>query len=95
MTTHFASGDGKCAGRRAFESGSRHSGLWTNRSAGPYRQWVHEHVFETVDGGTPVLDVVRYAVPFDALLHRWLLAPDIARIFEFRTGALQARSAER
>ncbi len=56
---------------------------------GPYRQWIHEHTFEPRDGGTLALDVVRYAVPLDPLLHRWFVRPDIQRIFQFRTTELQ------
>lgn len=62
---------------------------------GPYRQWVHEHVFQPVNGGTRAIDSVQYAVPFDRLLHRWWVAPDIARIFEFRARALLARFTEK
>ena len=60
---------------------------------GPYRQWIHEHTFEARDGGTLAHDVVRYAVPFDFLTHRWLIRPDIERIFKFRMGALRNRFA--
>ncbi len=56
---------------------------------GPYRQWVHEHTFEARDGGTLARDVVRYAVPFDWLLHRWFIRPDIERIFAYRQQALR------
>lgn len=58
---------------------------------GPYRLWVHEHTFEVRDGGTLARDQVRYAVPFDWLLHRWLVRPDIEEIFSFRTEALRNR----
>jgi ligand-binding SRPBCC domain-containing protein len=58
---------------------------------GPYRLWVHEHTFETVDGGTLARDRVRYAVPFDGLVHRWLVRPDIEKIFQFRSAALKKR----
>jgi ligand-binding SRPBCC domain-containing protein len=51
---------------------------------GPYRLWRHEHVFEPRDGGTLCRDHVQYAVPFDFLTHRWLVRPDIERIFAFR-----------
>lgn len=64
---------------------------------GPYRQWIHEHTFEPRNGGTLARDVVRYAVPFDALLHRWFVRPDIEKIFEFRAAELKrlfASSAE-
>lgn len=56
---------------------------------GPYRQWVHEHTFEARDGGTLARDFVRYAVPFDLLLHRWFIRPDIERIFAYRQQALR------
>ena len=56
---------------------------------GPYRQWIHEHTFEPCNDGTLARDLLRYAVPFDALLHRWFVRPDIERIFEFRAVALK------
>ena len=51
---------------------------------GPYRLWRHEHTFEPCAGGTLCRDRVRYAVPFDFLAHRWLVRPDIERIFAYR-----------
>ena len=58
---------------------------------GPYRLWVHEHTFESRAGGTVARDHVRYAVLLDFLVHRWLVRPDIERIFQFRTEALRKR----
>jgi len=58
---------------------------------GPYRQWILEHTFEPRNCGTLARDLVRYAVPFDALLHRRLVRPDIERIFEFRAAELRRR----
>lgn len=58
---------------------------------GPYRQWIHEHSFEERDGGTLVRDRIRYAVPFDFLVHRWLVRQDIERIFAYRGQMLRAR----
>ena len=58
---------------------------------GPYRQWIHEHMFEARDGGTLARDVVHYAVPFDFISHRWLVRPDVEKIFPFRQEALRAR----
>jgi len=58
---------------------------------GPYRLWIHEHTFAPRDGGTLARDRVRYAVPFDGLLHRWFVKPDIEKIFQFRAGALRER----
>jgi len=54
---------------------------------GPYRKWIHTHRFEPGEGGTFVKDEVDYAVPgwfLEPVLHRWLIQPDIERIFEYR-----------
>ena len=56
---------------------------------GPYRMWIHEHTFEERDGGTLVRDRVRYAIALDLFVHRWLVRPDIERIFRFRTEKLR------
>jgi len=55
---------------------------------GPYRLWVHEHTFAEADGGTLCRDDVRYAVPGGALVDRWLVRPDIERIFAYRREVL-------
>jgi ligand-binding SRPBCC domain-containing protein len=56
---------------------------------GPYRLWVHEHTFEEVEGGTLCADHVRYAVPGGALVNRFLVEPDVRRIFAYRHEKLQ------
>jgi ligand-binding SRPBCC domain-containing protein len=60
---------------------------------GPYRLWIHEHNFELRDEGTLVRDFVRYAVPFDWLLHTLVVRPDVVRIFAYRAECLQRRFA--
>ena len=62
---------------------------------GPYRQWIHEHTFEPRDGGTLARDRVLYAVPLDFFVHRWLVQPDIKKIFAFRTQELRKRFSKR
>jgi ligand-binding SRPBCC domain-containing protein len=56
---------------------------------GPYRQWIHEHSFDSDEKGTLVRDHVRYAVFFDFIVHRWLVRPEVERIFAFRAAALK------
>jgi len=57
---------------------------------GPYRTWIHEHVFVQRDGGTLVLDRVRYAVPFGALADRLFVRRALHRIFDFRRTTITA-----
>jgi len=56
---------------------------------GPYRLWHHVHSFEEREGGTLCRDRVRYAVPFDRLVHALLVRPDIERIFAHRREVLR------
>lgn len=54
---------------------------------GPYRLWYHEHTFEERGGRTVCRDHIRYAVPggpLSGLIRRWLVTPDIERIFAYR-----------
>ena len=55
---------------------------------GPYREWVHEHRFESRSGGTVVVDRVDYAVLGGRLVNRLLVRGDLERIFDYRTEAL-------
>ena len=58
---------------------------------GPYSFWHHTHEFREVDGGTEVLDTVKYMVPFGPLgsiLHGLIIRRDIENIFEYRTKVL-------
>ncbi len=56
---------------------------------GPYREWIHEHLFEECSGGTLVLDSVRYKVPGGRLASRLFVRPDVERIFAFRQKKLR------
>jgi ligand-binding SRPBCC domain-containing protein len=54
---------------------------------GPYALWEHTHRFEDAEGGTRVLDQVRYALPLGplgAIAHRLLVRPTLERIFDHR-----------
>jgi len=54
---------------------------------GPYKLWHHTHEFASVDGGTRMTDVVRYALPLGPIgriAHALAVRRDVARIFEYR-----------
>jgi ligand-binding SRPBCC domain-containing protein len=57
---------------------------------GPYRQWIHRHVFTDVPGGTRIDDEVRYALPLYPFgeVAAPVVALQVRRIFEYRTGAI-------
>jgi ligand-binding SRPBCC domain-containing protein len=56
---------------------------------GPYRHWRHEHLFEEEPGGTRCRDVVEYNVLGGRLVHRFLVRPDLLKIFAYRQRALE------
>jgi ligand-binding SRPBCC domain-containing protein len=51
---------------------------------GPYKVWRHEHTFTEREGKTVCEDDVTYAVLGGALVNRFLVAPDVKRIFDYR-----------
>jgi ligand-binding SRPBCC domain-containing protein len=51
---------------------------------GPYRLWIHEHLFEANERGTRAIDLVRYTVPGGKLIDRFFVARDVRRIFAYR-----------
>ncbi len=51
---------------------------------GPYRQWIHEHIFTERDGGSEVRDFVRYSVPGGRLVDFLFVRHDVRRIFKYR-----------
>lgn len=61
---------------------------------GPYHAWRHEHTFEEIGDGTRVRDRVEYRPRGGAAVHRYLVRPNLERIFDFRTHALEGLSRE-
>jgi ligand-binding SRPBCC domain-containing protein len=56
---------------------------------GPYRLWIHEHIFEEHEDGTLAKDYVRYAVPGGAFIERLFVRRDVEAIFAFRAKRLK------
>ena len=59
------------------------------QTKGPYSLWIHEHTFAERDNGTLVGDNVEYAVPGGTIVQKFLIAPDLERIFNYRHKILQ------
>lgn len=59
---------------------------------GPYHTWVHRHTFEEVDGGTRMVDEVRWRVPLWPLgaVALPVVRRKVARIFAYRQQVLGA-----
>ena len=55
---------------------------------GPYRKWVHRHLFEEMPEGTLATDDVSYRVPGGALVNRLLVSGELRRIFDYRRDRL-------
>lgn len=58
------------------------------QTRGPYRRWLHEHVFELADGGTLCRDNVEYEVYGGSLVNSLFVRPDLFKIFAFRQSKL-------
>lgn len=54
------------------------------QTKGPYTLWVHEHRFAENNTGMTIRDRVEYAVPGGSLIHKFVVAPDLEKIFGYR-----------
>jgi len=58
---------------------------------GPYRAWIHTHRFLPRNGGTLVVDEVRYDVFGGRLVNALFVRRDVERIFAYRGARLRDR----
>ncbi len=56
---------------------------------GPYRAWIHTHIFHEAEQGTIVEDRVEYAVLGGQIVDKLFVRPDLQKIFEYRSKRLQ------
>lgn len=59
---------------------------------GPYAFWHHQHILESVPQGVRMHDIVHYALPalpFSGHINRWIVAPRLREIFDYRRSVLQ------
>jgi ligand-binding SRPBCC domain-containing protein len=57
---------------------------------GPYRLWIHRHVFTAEGDQTRMRDQITYAVFGGSLINRLFVQKDVLRIFNHRQTAIQA-----
>ena len=65
---------------------------------GPFKEFIHEHTFVPVDGGTHVTDRVRFAAPLGPLgrvAERLVLKRYIPELIDTRNEFMIAEAAER
>lgn len=58
---------------------------------GPYRLWIHEHVFEEEENRTIMHDHLRYLSPgwiFEPLINKWYVKRQLEQLFDYRTERL-------
>lgn len=61
---------------------------------GPYRFWHHQHLFEEIEGGVEMTDLVHYALPWGPIgrvFHRLLVKRQLNEIFDFRKQYLERK----
>ena len=51
---------------------------------GPYRQWVHEHLFIDNEHGCLAIDKVKYKIWFGFIVDKLFVKKELERIFSFR-----------
>jgi ligand-binding SRPBCC domain-containing protein len=54
---------------------------------GPYKLWHHQHHFKAIEGGTEMIDLVHYRLPFGplgSLAHSVLVKKELEKIFTYR-----------
>ena len=52
---------------------------------GPYRQWIHQHLFHEHGNNTIMEDRVRYRVLGGSIIHALFVRKDLLNIFNYRT----------
>ncbi|HSA58327.1 MAG TPA: SRPBCC family protein [bacterium] len=65
-------------------------GFVDEQKKGPYRLWRHEHRFREERDGTVCEDIVKYAVLGGEFVNRFLIAPDLKKLFDYRQDKLKA-----
>ncbi len=63
-------------------------GFTDTQIRGPYKRWVHRHLFEETLDGTLVTDDVSYRVLGGALVNHLFVSRELKKVFDYRTAKL-------
>jgi ligand-binding SRPBCC domain-containing protein len=58
---------------------------------GPYKLWHHQHHFKAIEGGTEMVDLVHYRLPFGIIgniTNSLLVKDELRKIFSYRYGKI-------
>jgi ligand-binding SRPBCC domain-containing protein len=58
-----------------------------NQNKGPYKLWHHTHIFEPIEGGVKMTDIVRYELPLGflgSIAHALFVKNKLQHIFDYR-----------
>jgi len=61
---------------------------------GPYKFWHHKHIFEEVESGVKMTDIVHYMLPFGVLgrlIHKFYIRKRLQNIFQYRFDYLETK----
>lgn len=64
---------------------------------GPYTFWHHRHIFNEIEEGVEMTDIVCYIVPFGPfgkILDKWLIRKQVRQIFSYRREILKQKFGE-
>ena len=60
--------------------------------SGPYKKWVHQHIFEEINGEVHMQDIVEYESPgwiLEPFINFAFVGPNVNRIFDYREKVLK------
>ena len=64
---------------------------------GPYKFWHHQHLFNEIEGGVEVVDLVHYALPLGTIgkiVHELMVKKLLNEIFDYRGEYLKGKFGE-
>lgn len=61
---------------------------------GPYKMWHHQHIIQSIEGGTEMKDIVTYQPPFGlfgTIANTLIIKKQLRKIFDYRKSAVEKK----